>query len=151
LSAALNAPIFTLASGVATQIPFNIVIDSNVAGAASFNTSSGIFTVLIPGIYKVDFGVAFATTPFGVPAAGQGLTVAVRQNLTSLTTSTYSYPASTLSNSTGNINGHFVGQFGIGDAITLTAVVPFAGVNVLGPAISGVAPYNTTFTVRSLF
>ena len=148
LSAALNAPVLALTALVAAQIPFNLVIDSNVAGAASFNTSSGVFTVLIPGIYKVDFGIAFSSLT-GI-AAGLGITVAVRQNLTSLTTSTFSYPAGTLATNSNNINGHFVGQFGVGDAITLTALASFAA-SVLGPTISGVAPYNSTFTVRSLF
>ena len=133
-----------------TLIPFNLIVTSNLAGAASFNTSTGIFTVSIPGQYRIDYGVSFTAALAAV--AGTGITVAVRQNLTQLSNATYQFPVTSTAASINSLNSWWTGAFNLGDQISITVLSNIAVATSLnGPAVSGVAPYNTLFTVRSLF
>lgn len=148
---ALNAPTVALTVNTTTIVPFNLIVSgSNTAGAARFNTAAGNFTVLIPGIYKVDFGISFSSAAAAV--AGTGITAAVRQNLTSLSNATFQFPVTSTAISTNSVNSSWTGLFGIGDVISMTVLSTIAVATTLnGPAISGVAPFNTLLTIRSLF
>lgn len=150
VSAALNATTLALTINTLTLIPFNLVVTSNIAGALSFNTSTGIYTVSIPGQYRIDYGVSF-TCALGA-VAGTGVTVAVRQNLTQLSNATYQFPVTSTAAAINSLNSWWTGAFNLGDQISITVLSNVAVATSLnGPAVSGVAPYNTLFTVRSLF
>lgn len=152
LSASLNSPTVPLTNGATTVIPFNLVFASNLASAAQFDTSTGAFTILVPGQYRIDYGVQFSVI-FGV-LAGNNLVLAVRQNLIQLSNATYTFSSNVGAASVLTLGSFFSGSFDIGDKITISAVWTSAvasSCSLVGPAVSNTFPYNTTFTVRSLF
>lgn len=153
LSASLNHPTLALEINTLTVIPFNQVISSNLAGAAQFSTSTGAFTVLVPGTYRIDYGVMFLAST--TVLAGNNLVLAVRQNLLPLANTTFTfYTQSLLFPSTNSLNNSWTYDFNIGDRISITALWTSGVANtcsISGSAATGFPPYNTVFSVRSLF
>jgi len=140
---------FTLTSAVTTVLPFNLVIASNAAGLSTFNTATGVFTVAESGPYRVDYNVAFLLPT--ATAANSSLQIAVRQNLTSASSSIFTQPQLTATTNIFNISSYYIGDFVAGDSIAVTALASIAGIIVLGPAFNAIAPYNTNMIVTSLF
>jgi len=154
LSAALNAPRFLLTSNVLTTIPFNFVITSNLAAQAQFETSTGIFTVLVPGQYRIVYCVTFTGTSGALALAGDNLLLTVRQNQLPLSTATYTFPNTPTAVSTLSLSSFWTGTFNIGDKITISALWTSAiasSCTLVGPAVSGVGAFPTLFSLESLF
>jgi len=151
LSAVLNVFIFPLTSNASTTIPFNLVRASNPAGAVQFEPSMSLFTVILPGRYRIIYCVTFQATG---ASAGDNLVLTVKQNIFPLSTATYTLPYSPTAQSTLNLNGFWTGTFDIGDKITISALWTSAvanSCNLVGSKINGVGAFPTLFSLQSLF
>jgi len=134
-----------------TVVPFNLELTSNPLGAGQFDTSTGIFTIPISGAYRIDYGVAF--TAFTGTVVGSSITSALRQNQLQLSNAIFTfYLSTTAAAATNTLNSFWTGDFKSGDKIFVTVFWNGNIVcNITGTTVGGVAPFNTLFSIRSLF
>jgi len=151
-------PLYVLQSGVfgpsvQTIIPFNHILTGDDVDA--FQTSLGIYTVPVSGMYRFDFSLGVSIINGALP--GDNLVVSLQEVKlkTNLTTSTLTFQqGSNISFLANTVAGNYVGFFAARDLVCVAALWtgnPSALPQILGPNVPGLPPWRNVFSGQSCF
>jgi len=149
-AAALNTSSVALTAAVPTLIPFNLVLAGDEDG--SFRTALGTFRTPVAGNYRFDFSVTFQIITGA--AAGNNMAISLRTAAANLTTATLPFPNGSVGTLVNTINSYYEGFFAAGVDVGVSALWTGAAAatpTIVGPTLTGFAPYNTIFKGESQF